>query len=225
MTDWTYGGFAKKYDMTAEKIEIGTGCVKVHDIMDPMPEWLTGEVLFCDPPCSQANLQAFATKANKGQLSDGAYGDFEWRLKNIIGHIDPKVVYLEVFKANFDYWTAVLRGIYNHVFVYPSMYYNKPSNKCWIIAASDKLLWLENFECKDESMLIEQICRGMQEKNLKSICDPCMGMGLVGYWANYYGVRFTGTELNPHRLAYMMERINQGRLVPKKGLDQVKNKG
>lgn len=104
-------------------------------------------------------------------------------------------------------------------------YYNKKDNKCWVIAASDKLGWLETFDYIDESKIIEQICRGMREKHLNSICDPCMGMGLVGYWANYYGVRFTGTELNPHRLAYMIERINQGRLVPKKDLDQGKNKG
>lgn len=216
MKDWTYGGFAKKYDMTAEKIEIGTGCVKVHDIMDPVPEWLTGEVLFCDPPCSAANLQAFATKANKGQLPEGDYGRFERRLKTIIEYIDPKVVYLEVFAANCDYWLNVLQYMYGRAFAYPSYYYNKKNNKCWVIAASNKLGWLETFDYIDESKIIEQICRGMKEKNLKSICDPCMGMGLVGYWANYYGVRFTGTELNPHRLAYMMERINQGRLVPRK---------
>ena len=222
MKDWTYGGFAKKYDMTAEKIEIGTGTVKVHDLMQPIPEWLTGEVLFCDPPCSQANLQAFATKADKGALANNEYKLFEERLAAIFDKIAPKYIYLEVFQSNKVFWVGYLLQRFKYVDMGDSYYYKKKTNRCWILAASNDDYHIP-LAYQDESDDIKDICR-RSPKEL-TICDPCMGMGLVGYWANYYGRKFTGTELNPHRLAYMIERINQGRLVPKKDLDQVKNKG
>lgn len=222
MTDWTYGGFAKKYDMSADKIEIGTGCVKVHDLMQPIPEWLTGDIIFCDPPCSQANLQAFATKADKGALANNEYKLFEERLAAIFDKIAPKYIYLEVFQSNKDFWVGYLHERFNYMSIMHSYYYKKKTNHCWILAASHYGTHLQ-MPYQDESDNIWNICYNSDKK--LTICDPCMGMGLVGYWANYYGRKFTGTELNPHRLAYMIERINQGRLVPKKDLDLVKNKG
>ena len=41
---------------------------------------------------------------------------------------------------------------------------------------------------------------------------PFSAAYLPGYYANKYGKRFVGTELNPKRLAVLIERINSGKL-------------
>ena len=56
----------------------------------------------------------------------------------------------------------------------------------------------------DEEHVIDYLCQNL---DFECVADPCMGLGLVGYYANKYGKRFVGTELNKYRLAVCCERV------------------
>ena len=213
MKDWTYGNFARFYDMDQNPIKIGTGMVKVHDLMNEMPDWFAPDVIFSDPPCNQGNLQSFSTKAGTGRLTENAYDMFEKRLMQVFDKVNPRAIYLEVFRSNFDFWFNYMEEKFDVIKVSKSYYYNKKSNKCWIISGTYNDIDLKlDFDYVDEEDVIKEICKNLPDNF--SIGDPCMGMGLVGFYANYYKKRFFGTELNKHRLAYMIERIMQNTLTP-----------
>lgn len=59
-------------------------------------------------------------------------------------------------------------------------------------------------EDQDEADIIAWIC---QNHGYECIGDLCMGRGLVGRHAVMAGRRFVGTELNPKRLAVLIEWI------------------
>ena len=58
----------------------------------------------------------------------------------------------------------------------------------------------------DEENIIEWVCAN---EEYDCIGDLCMGRGLVGTNAYKNGRRFVGTELNPKRLAVLLERIDK----------------
>lgn len=218
MTDWTYGGFAEEYDMDGI-ISIGGGKLMVHDIMDPTPDIMRGDVLFCDPPCSQGNLQAFATKSGKGSLPKSEYYRFESRLREVIIKSGAKAVYIEAFLSNMWSWASWLAEVFGerNVHVSDSCYYHKKDNKCWIISAfRDGVEGMPRvLPYQDEEDDIRDVCKAAAACGL-SVCDPCAGRGLVPYWASRFGAPFAATELNRHRLAYAVARIDQGTLKPKR---------
>lgn len=200
--DWNYGDFFEKYNMDG-KIKIGTGIVKVHDIFEPLPEFMkNADVVFSDPPCSRGNLTSFYTKAEKKNTHE--YAEFYERFFEVLEEINPKMVFVEVFKSNFDIFFKELEHLYRSVVAFDSMYYNRPKNKCWILVASDEEVPDYPFNGVDEEKIIELICRDV---DFDCIADPCMGKGLVGFYANRYGKKFAGTELNPKRLAVCVERV------------------
>jgi len=208
MSKFEYKEFYKKYDMS-ETIKIGTGIIKVHDIFDEMPEFMNNaDCLFIDPPCSDSNLKAFYTKADLEKRD--TIVKFTNRLFELIDEINPKHLFIEVFKSNFDEIFSRLNNRYGtNMVVFDSYYYGKTNNKCWVFYAS-----LEDIDFDipfmDEEKVIEHIC-----KNLDFYCigDLCMGKGLLGFYANKYNKRFVGTELNPKRLACLIEHINQGKII------------
>ena len=74
------GGYYKKYNMDGE-IKIGSGTVMVHDIFNPLPEFMKQiDVLVSDPPCTKSNLNSFYTKADKADEHKDNFNDFEKRL-------------------------------------------------------------------------------------------------------------------------------------------------
>lgn len=209
MSKWEYGEFYKKYDMSGI-IGIGLGLVKVHDIFEPLPEFMkTADCIFSDPPCSEGNLTSFYTKADKEKTQ--FFEDFKNRFFECIDEIKPCTLFIEVFANNRGEFVDECKKRYKTVWVLDSYYYHNKKNKCWVIYASDnpndKLARL--LDNKDEQKIIELICKN---GDFDRIGDLCMGRGLVGFYANKYGKAFVGTELNPKRLAVLLERINTGKL-------------
>lgn len=213
MTDrWTYKNYFKKYDMHEGRlIAIGTGYVQVHDIFNPLPDFmLKADVLFSDPPCSEGNLQAFYTKADLEK--NKFFADFQKRFFECVDKINPKAVFIEVFASNKNAFEDELKKRFEYVCILDSHYYHKLDARCWIVCASHTAIdsaFLQKLNGQDEQKIIEVICK---EYPYQCIGDLCMGRGLVGYFANKYGRPFVGTELNKKRLAVLLERINRGRL-------------
>ena len=209
MADWEYGGIYKKYNMDGI-IKAGTGLVKVHDIFEPLPEMMMqADCIFCDPPCSKANINSFYTKADRSDYQI-SYEPFAKRFFGCLDEIAPDTVFIEVFASNRDYFLAQCRTRFEHVKEYNTTYYHKNNCRCRIIQASHiSSNMIYPFEGMDEENVIEYICK---EVPFRCIGDLCMGRGLVGFFANKYGRQFVGTELNHKRLAVLLDRIEKGRL-------------
>ena len=206
--DWEYGDYCQKYNMSGE-IQIGTGIVKVHNIFDELPAFMkSADCVFCDPPCSKQNINSFYTKAGRTDYQED-YKPFFERFFQIVDEIKPKNLFIEVFKSNKEDFMRACKERYIQVAISESTYYHSKKNKCWIIQATSSQPIIR-FNGIDEQDAIELICKAV---NFECIADPCMGKGLVGYYANKYGKKFVGTELNPKRLAVMFERINTGKLI------------
>lgn len=206
MKIFNYGNHYKKYDMSGE-IKIGTGVVKVNDIFNGIPDFMNcADVVFVDPPCSKGNLKSFYTK-NQEELKQ-TYENFNTALFKAIDKISPRKVFFEVFKSNRNDIIDLLEKRYVNISITKSYYYFKESNVCWMIQASNEGVDF-NLPYLDEQRIIEHICK---ELDFDCIADPCMGRGLVGFYANKYGKRFAGTELNKKRLAVLVERINKGKI-------------
>ena len=201
---WEYGEIYKKYDMRKE-IKAGTGIVKVHDIFEKTPEFmLEADVVFCDPPYNQSALSSFYTKANLQATKE--FSDFGNRLIEIIKEISPKFTFIESGLKQTSDWISKLKEIHSHIIVKEAYYYHSKKNLCNILCAYDDDVpeCIQNLPFADEEKIIELICRNV---DFDCIADPCMGIGLVGFYANRYGKKFVGTELNPKRLAVCVERV------------------
>lgn len=211
MAKWEYGSIYKHYNMDGE-IKIGTGILKVHNIFDQLPEFMRqADVIFCDPPCSKANINSFYTKADRTDYQVD-YLPFAKRFFECIDEIKPKDLFVEVFKSNFDYFWNEITKRYKFVYVCPSKYYNSSKNKCWIIHGTNDqkhALHLQPCENMDEAKIINYICSNL---DYKCIGDLCMGRGLVGWNAYINNKAFVGTELNKKRLAILVHNITQGEL-------------
>lgn len=206
---WEYGEVYKKYDMSGI-INIGTGTVKVHDIFNPLPDYMkNADVIFSDPPCSEGNLKTFYTKADLEKLK--FFEDFQKRFFECVDEIKPKTLFLEVFANNKNSFYNECLKRFKQVIVLDSYYYHNKKNKCWVYYCCDEIdpKIVELLNNRDEQKIIELICKNY---NFECIGDLCMGRGLVGYYANKYNRKFVGTELNQKRLAVLIERINNGKL-------------
>lgn len=206
MTKWLYGDYAKDYDMTGE-IKVGLGTVKVHDIFDPLPEFMKkADVVFVDPPYNIGLLKGFYTKAGL----DNSNQDFEVftkRLFECIAEINPEYLFVEIGHQNLPMYERKCGELFETVQVSQCTYYNNSKNVCFIIYATN----LKNPSPNpvpdgvDESKAIDLICSWLPKD--KVIGDLCMGRGLVGISAQNYGKQFVGTELNVNRLACLLKKI------------------
>lgn len=203
MGKWEYGGAYLRHDMAGE-IRAGGGIVKVHDIFDSTPEFMKeADCVFVDPPCSLGNLRSFYTKAEE-RMRTAEYGRFADRLFEVIDEIGPKRLFVEAFASNREDFEKRIRERFPCVRLYDSSYYHRPANRCWIIQGTAEP---EDWRLSvDEEDAIAKICRWVP---FDCIADPCMGRGLVGLHAFRNGRRFVGTELNPKRLAVLLDRIEK----------------
>lgn len=206
-SNWDYKELYKKYQMDDE-IRIGTGIVKVHDICNPLPEFMkSADVIFVDPPCNKGNLSSFYTKlgTEKKDRPFDSYTNFEERLFECIDEIRPRLLFIEVFMTNEESYSEQVHRRYPNVILVNSMYYNNPKNKCKIlIGGYDNISAYGSLSGLDEEDVIHWICKNV---DYDVIGDPCMGKGLVGFYSDMYGKKFVGTELNGKRLAVLLERI------------------
>lgn len=205
MSKFNYGNFHLKYDMTGE-IQIGTGTIKAHSIFDGTPDFLKqADCIFTDPPCNKGNLKSFYTKAEI-ELNE-SYEKFNEALFSVIDAIKPKYLFIEVFKSNKEIIEKLVKTRYSNISITESYYYYDKTKVCWIIQGTNENLY--ELPYLDEQYVIKHICN---EINFNCIADPCMGRGLVGFYANEVNKKFVGTELNEKRLAVLIERINKGKL-------------
>lgn len=207
--EWEYGKAYERYDMEGE-IHIGAGIVQVHDIFDPLPEFMmTADVIFCDPPYNKSALSSYYTKAKLGKRGD--FTDFYYRLLQCFSLISPRLICMEVGKPQSGLWQTGLCEIgYKNIVVKGSFYYGNKNNQCDIIVAAKPETAipdaLKNLPFLDEEKVIDYICKNV---DYSCIGDPCMGKGLVAYYSNKYGKSFVGTELNYKRLAVCCERVTK----------------
>lgn len=201
---WEYGELYKNHNMEGI-IEVGTGKLKVHDIFEPLPKFMKeADCVFCDPPCSKANLNCFYTKADRTDYQTD-YLPFAERFFECIDEINPTRLFVEVFKSNYEYFIKEITKRFPFIKVYDSKYYNNKNNKCWIIQGTQKEEFYD-FNGLDESKIITKIC---SQVPFKCIGDLCMGQGLVGKNAYKVGKSFVGTEINKKRLAVLVDFIQQ----------------
>ena len=205
--NWNYGGYADKYDMSGE-IHIGTGIVKVHDIFNPLPDFMSqADVIFSDPPYNKSALSSYYTKAGLSEKPKD-FESFFYRFIECVSVISPKLLCLEVGLAQKEMYVSVLLKMFQFCHEVSSWYFGNRRQKCVILFFSNE----EFPECvlsmpeMDEEKVIDYLCRNL---DYKCIADLCMGKGLVGYYSNKYGKPFVGTELNPKRLAVCCERVTK----------------
>jgi hypothetical protein len=204
---WEYGGVYHQYNMQ-DVIDLPNNSkLKVCDLTKEMPDFmLQADTLFIDPPCSLGNLKTFHTKADR--KLEYTFDAFTKALFERIEQINPKHLFIEVFKSNKDAFLEIVKAKYKSVSVYESFYYNKKQNKCFILHATNETenQYYEALQNIDEEKAIKWIC---ENHKFDCIGDLCMGRGLVGKYAYLNKKSFAGTELNPKRLAVLVDFIKK----------------
>lgn len=204
---WEYGGFANKYDMQGE-IHIGTGIVQVHDIFNPLPDFMKqADVIFSDPPYNKSALSSYYTKAGLTQKPD-SFEAFFYRFIECVDIINPRLLCLEVGLVQTDMYIQEFSKLYKNSATVESYYYGNKKQKCNILFFSNEEIsdTCVMMPFMDEEKVIDYLCKNLE---YNCIADLCMGKGLVGYYSNKYGKKFVGTELNPKRLAVCCERVTK----------------
>jgi len=201
---WEYGEYYKKYNMKGIIKLPYNSKVKVSDLILEMPEFMKdADIIFSDPPCSQGNLTSFYTKADK--LNENTFGNFYRYFFKRIDEINPKQIWIEVFKSNKNIFIKECQKRYKNINIYDSKYYNNNKNICWIIQCSNGCInYYDEINGMDEEKIIEWICKNI---DYDCIGDLCMGKGLVGKYSFLNNKKFVGIELNKKRLAVLVDFI------------------
>lgn len=208
MANWDYGGAYLRYNMTGEIDLPNESRVMVCDWLDTMPDFMKeADTLFIDPPWNLGNIKSFYTKADR-PYSGMLFLDFMGHLFQRIDQIAPKTLFLEMGKQHLAACLMEAEKRFSSVTFYNSTYFKKTENKCYVIHATQdrKHKRYRNLEDQDEADIIAWICRN---HDYQCIGDLCMGRGLVGRGAFSAGRRFVGAELNPKRLAVLVEWVAQ----------------
>lgn len=211
---WLYGNAWEEFPLEAGEVwgipantEEGLpgGRVSVHDIFDPLPSFMfDADLLFVDPPWNISQVNSFLTKASLSDRHLKDFKSFTSMLFSRICEIDPDTTYIEIGHQNLSLVLTQMENIYPHVQVWDVVYYRKhPSH---LIRGTKKERVDYDFTGKDEAQCINIV---PTIEDFKIIGDLCMGMGLVGVAAYEAGKPFVGTELNPRRLANLLQRLRQ----------------
>lgn len=211
MANWEYGGTYKDLDMSGEIDLPNQSQVKACDWILEMPEFMKrADTLFVDPPWNMGNVNTFYYKADKPHLDGFNFESFSLRLFERIDEISPSFLFVEIGKEALAWYLIQCQQRYKYVTFYNSTYYRKAENKCYVIHACNehKRKRYPALEDMDERDIIAWIC---SNHDYKCIGDLCMGMGLVGQNAFDNGKPFVGTELNPKRLAKLVDYVTNGR--------------
>lgn len=204
---WEYGKSYERFPMndgrtwesTDGKIQLA-----VHDLRNGLHPIHNGaDCVFVDPPWNLGNVNTFITKADLKSYER----DFEQFMKtlfSVIDKISPQVLYVEMGKQNLALVKRMMEQRFKRVEVFNSYYYHAKKNVCFILRGSNRDDIAPNIDGIDEEDAIAEICRA---EKFDKICDPCMGRGLVAYYAVKNGRKCSGTELNHKRLSFAVERI------------------
>ena len=203
---YNYGDAYLRHPLGTEPYVFKDGSiVQVHDIFDPIPEFMkSADLVFVDPPWNLGNINTFYMKADKEERIE-QFESFYKRLFKCIKGIDPKTCYVEVGKEHLADFILEMRNLYKYVTFYNSTYYHKKENICYVIRGSRKFK-KPKLDYMDEEDIIEWIC---ENEDYNVIGDLCMGRGLVAVNAHKNGKKFVGTELNHKRLSVLVGRVEK----------------
>lgn len=200
---WIYGDSWERFPIQPGEIwragDLGT--LAVHNLFDPLPAFMfTADLVFIDPPWNLGNLNTFYTKAGRSDYQT-SFSCFADTIFQRIADIAPRTCYIEIGNQNADDFERRLVQQYPVVQRWPVTYYRK--HPCWIIRGGQSRL-KRDYSGVDEERVIADV--GATEY-YQVIGDFCMGRGLVGMAAYRAGNRFVGTELNPRRLAVLLDSL------------------
>lgn len=203
---WKYDGSIDKYPIKPGEIwEQNGDTVAINDIFDGLPDFmLKADLVFIDPPWNLGNANAFITKNGQSNYHD----DFTRFYKQVFKHlktINPITAYVEIGKEFLGEFLLEMKKQFKYVTAYNSTYYHKKENKCYIIRGSNKTMRPKpKLDDMDEEDIISWIC---EHEEFSCIGDFVMGRGLVGQYARKHGKPFVGCELNPNRLAVLINKL------------------
>ena len=179
--------------------------VMVNDLRAGIPDWmLAADMVYCDPPWNQGNVNAFITKAGLDSYIT-SFSRFCDTLFAEIARIAPMVCYLEIGDAHVADFATRLMTMYPVAQAWEVTYYNK--HRCHLLrgAVSDY--------CEHD---YDRTGRGQNPQHRRWFGAaqrrgrPLHGSGGSRPVACHeHGVRFLGTELNPRRLAVAIDRVNK----------------
>lgn len=206
MAEWRYGDSWEKYPIHDGETWTHTAsgsAVTVHDIRDPLPGHLVGvDLLYCDPPWNQGNVNSFVTKAGLARYVK-SYGEFLTPFFAAIDAIGPRVLYLEAGEREHLQVIEQLRARprYRYLDQWGIRYYRK--KPCILIRAATVFPAPCSFAGLDDE---ETPFAAIEAEAPTSVADLCTGRGLTLLAAHRCGLPFHGTELNKRRLAVALER-------------------
>lgn len=200
---WSYGDSWERFPIEPGEVwGLPDGSrVAVHNLFDPLPDWMRADLLFVDPPWTLGNINSFYTKAGRSDyLRDfSVFADVLFRR---IAEIAPRTAYIEIGNRAVAEWEQRLLALFPHVQRWPVTYYRRhPTN---LLRGSLDGRCAHDYTGMDEARCIQAIAR---DERYQCIADPCMGRGQVGEAAYLAGHRFVGTELNKRRLACLLARL------------------
>lgn len=201
---WKYDGSIDKYPIKDGEVwEQNGNLLAVNNIFDGVPEWMKeADLVFVDPPWNLRNVNSFVTKAGRNDYLDD-FRTFYKKVFELLAEIAPKTAYVEIGKEYLADFITEMRKLYKYVTCYNSTYYYKKENICYIIRGSSRAKQ-PKLDYMDEEEIIAWIC---ENEPFECIGDFVMGRGLVGYHAHRNCKRFVGCELNPARLAVLINRL------------------
>lgn len=202
MPKWEYGGAYKRHPISPGEVAVfeNGSKVAVHNLFEPLPDFVQADLMFVDPPWNLGNLNTFYTKANRTDRQD-SFETFYKRLFECIGYIRPRACYVEVGKEYLSEFIQEMKSLFPAVTFYNSSYYHRQQNICYVVRGGPKRRKLP-LDYIDEADIIAWVC---ENEDYDCIADICMGQGLVGIQAMKNGRRFIGTDLNGRRLSVLLE--------------------
>jgi hypothetical protein len=208
---WDYDGSIHRFPLQPGELwscqsgPSATGRVMVNDLYRGLPDFMAAaDCLFVDPPWNRSNENSFRTKA-RGHGVRGRSVSFTGFLDALfrgIERIAPQTCFIEMGFENAASIRSRLEARWPHVQVWPVTYYRR--QPCLLLRGGAAPSAVD-YARLDELEAIALICRS---EPFQVIGDICMGRGTVGIEAFKRRRAFVGTELNPARLAVMVNRIH-----------------
>lgn len=203
MSQWRYDGSIDRFPLKPGELwTCQHGSLMVNDLYDGLPAFMrAADCVFVDPPWNAGNENSFRTKAGLAHNPAG-FTRFLDMLFSRLDAIAPETCFVEIGKQNVAMVEERLAARFAHLTRYPSTYYRK--HPCFVVRAAQTPPAID-YSDLDEADIIARICA---EEPFSMIADPCMGRGLVGFNAFRRQRQFRGTELNPARLAVLVNKIH-----------------
>lgn len=207
MTVFKYGNSWEKYPVKNGEVwkdRSTHSFVSVSDITKTLPGYMfTADMVYCDPPWNQGNVNAFYTKAGKKDYIN-SFEEFYSFLFKWIKKIKPASCYLEIGRQNKNIFIDCLNNIFPVVQHWGITYYGK--NPCYLVRGGTSSQNFDFTGMDDKHTPFEAI---KHETTSSIVGDLCTGQGLTAIAAYRLGKQFVGTELNQRRLAVTIDKVNK----------------